>query len=140
MMIITTSNVVALASYRRRCFESPPPCENDPCESDPCQTDPASPSCLQCNACNACLTALLRYELNGRIWSGVFGLCCTIYLGVLLGYYRVRLMTLLNAPSVDEPPIAFLYHAIPCLAPCALCQEARAAAAYGVANAAVPRQ
>jgi hypothetical protein len=124
----------------RRCFESPPPCENDPCASDPCQSDPGSPGCLQCNACNACNTALLRYEINTRIWSGVFGLISLVYLGALLGHYRVKLMTQLNAPAVDEAPIACLYHAIPCVAPCALCQEARAAAAYGVANGAVPRQ
>lgn len=127
-------------SFYRRCFESPPPCETDPCETDPCESDPGSQLCLQCNACNACITALARYEVTTRIWSGVLAIVCMVYLGALLGYYRVRVMTLLNAPSVDEAPVACLVHAIPCVAPCALCQEARAAAAYSVANAVVPRQ
>lgn len=49
-------------------------------------------------------------------------------------------MTKLNASIVDDPPTAFLYHCVPCIGPCALCQEARAAAAYELANEAVPRQ
>ena len=50
-----------------------------------------------------------------------------LYLAGLMGSYRVKVMKQLNAPQVDSAPVSFLYHCVPCISPCALCQEARAA-------------
>ena len=53
-----------------------------------------------------------------------------VYLGLLLGVYRVKLQKQMAAPEVEPLPLSILLHCVPCTSPCALCQEARAAAAY----------
>lgn len=50
----------------------------------------------------ACNTALLRYNVNVRIWSGLFALCCMLYLGALVGTYRVSIQAVHALSSFVE--------------------------------------
>ena len=97
------------------------------CDPDPCEADPAGAAC---EACQRCEEAIERYQRQAALANSVLSVITMVYLGLLLGYHRVKLQKQMAAPEVEPLPLSILLHCVPCTSPCALCQEARAAAAY----------
>ena len=82
------------------------------------------------DATQRCEEAIERYQRQAALANSVLSVITMVYLGLLLGYNRVKLQKQMAAPEVEPLPLSILLHCVPCTSPCALCQEARAAAAY----------